>query len=166
MRDWEEAKVTGELVRLRPYRKPDLAAMVRLDQVCFAPEFWFGERTMRRFAEAWGMHAVVAERGDVLVAFAIGEMERRGNGRVWGYCVTLDVAPAERRTGLGRRLLGELERWAAEQGAGEMMLHVFAGNEGAQRFYAVGGYREVGREVGFYGAGLDAVVCRKELRGG
>lgn len=164
MRGWGEADAIVEGVRLRPYRRSDLPAMVALDEVCFAPEFLFGRRTMRRFAEARGANAVVAERGEAMVGFAIGQMEREGEERV-GYCVTLDVAPGERRTGLGRRLLGELERWAAGEGAGEMMLHVWVGNEGARRFYGAGGYQEVGREAGFYGVGLDAVVCRKELRG-
>lgn len=162
MQGWGEADATGEGVRLRPYRRSDLRAMVALDEVCFAPEFLFGRRTMRRFAEARGANAVVAERGEAMVGFAIGQMEREGEERV-GYCVTLDVAPAERRTGLGRRLLGELERWAAGEGAGEMVLHVWVGNEGARRFYAERRYREVRQVKGFYRRGLDGLECRKEL---
>ena len=152
----------GREVQLRSYRRADLAAMVKLDRVCFAPEFLFGKGAMRGFAEARGAYGLVAERENILVGFAIGQMERGENG-ARGYCVTLDVAPGERRTGLGRKLLGTLENWAAEQGAREMVLHVFAGNEGAQQFYAASGYRAEGLEPGFYGAGLDAVVCRKAL---
>ena len=63
----------------------------------------------------------------------------------------------------GRRLLEGVEMWAREAGAREMVLHVFVGNGGARGFYAGLGYREVEWVRGFYGAGLDAVVCRKAV---
>ena len=150
-------------IRLRAYRRADLAALVALDRECFAAEFLFPEAEMRGFAEERGAYTVVAERGDgTLVGFGITRMEREG-GEPAGYCVTLDVAPGERRTGLGRRLLEAMEGWVLERGGRAMALHVFAGNEGARRLYEANGYTIARREAGFYGAGLDALVCRKEL---
>ena len=136
--------------------------MVRLDAACFAPEFLFSRRAMRSFAEAGNAWTVVADRGGEVVGFAIAHIERVG-AEVVGYCVTLDVSPAERRLGLGGSLLGELERWAEGEGARAMVLHVHTGNVAARRFYEARGYT-VAREVrGFYRRGVDALECRKEL---
>ena len=153
---------TADIVDLRTYRTEDLQAMVALDRLCFAPEFLFGHGAMRRYAEAADSHAVVAERGTELVGFAIGQMEGEGRDRV-GYCVTLDVSPSERRSGLGGTLLGQLERWAEAEGATEMALHVWVGNAGARRFYERRGYRVLREEQDFYGPGTHALVCRKWL---
>ncbi len=155
--------VPGGMVGLRRYRREDLPTMVELDRICFTAPFLFSPGAMRDFAEAMGARAVVAERGtEGMVGFAIGQMEWEAGSRV-GYCVTLDVAPGQRRVGLGGMLLGELERWAREEGAREMVLHVWVGNEGARRFYAERGYRVVRELKGFYRRGLDGVECRKTL---
>jgi GNAT superfamily N-acetyltransferase len=45
------------------------------------------------------------------------------------------VAPAHRRTGLGTRLLNEVQRWAEHLGTGQLRLMVTGGNERAMRFY-------------------------------
>ena len=165
-----KSSATSEL-QLRPYRRNDLDAMVALDRICFAPEFLFGKRAMRQFVEAAGAYGVVAERGSAIVGFAITQVEPRTNAHTGqpqadgpvAYCVTLDVSPGERRAGLGGILLGELERWAHAKGARSMMLHVWVGNEGARRFYGQQGYRVVGDAPGFYGRGIDALLCRKHL---
>ncbi len=147
---------------LRLYEPADLEALVRLDAVCFASEFLFSRRSMRSFAEARNGRTVVAERGRAVVGFAIAHLERVG-AEVVGYCVTLDVSPAERRLGLGGDLLRELERWAEVSGARSMMLHVHTGNTAARRFYEARGYGVVREVRGFYRRGVDALECRKEL---
>lgn len=146
---------------LREYRPGDWEAMHALDLVCFGPEFRFSRRTMRGFAEAKGAVTVLAEAAGELAGFAIVQMEGKT-----GYVVTLDVAPAWRRRGLARRLMAEMERRAEAQGAEQMALHVFAGNEGAIRFYEAMGYGRVGMVEGFYGRGLDAWMYWKGLAGG
>lgn len=152
-----------DAVALRPYRRDDLPAMVALDRLCFEAPFLFSPEGIRNFAEASGALALIAERGPgVMVGFAIGQMELEAGSRV-GYCVTLDVAPGERRGGVGGQLLSRLEQWAGAEGAREMMLHVFMSNEAARRFYVGRGYQEMRRVAGFYRRGLDAMECRKQI---
>ena len=140
-------------VRYRRGVAADLRAMWELDVVCFEETFRFSLRAMRQFASAANATVWVAEAGMELVGFAIVEAE--GDA---GYLVTLDVAPAWRRGGVARALIG-----LAEQGLRAVGLHVFAGNEGAVRFYEGLGFRRLEVERGFYGAGLDALVYGREV---
>ena len=134
--------------------------MFRLDELCFEEPFRFSRGTMRRFAEAKRARVVLAEVGGDLVGFCIVHVERGGVG----YVVTLDVEPLWRRHGLARMLMERGEAVVLEAGCGVMMLHVFSGNEAAVRFYERVGYELVGRDEGFYGDGMDALVYRKALR--
>ena len=170
--------------------------MHAMDLVCFEEPFRFDRRAMRRFAEAGNALVVVAERrteeedcsregsegrsGEMdggrngtegMLGFVIVHMERGREGR-WGYVVTLDVLPTERRTGVARRLMGEAERQAAEAGARRMELDVSVGNEGAIRFYEGQGYSRTEVKRGFYGrvrgeaeraVSLDAFAYGKKL---
>jgi ribosomal-protein-alanine N-acetyltransferase len=155
--------VSGE-VELRVYRKQDLDAIYRLDQLCFSNEFRFGRESMRAFAEADDAVTLIAEAtGGEIAGFVIVQVERRGD-IVLGYVVTLDVAEKRRRRGLAQMLLLEAERRAAATGALWMELHVFTGNEEAILFYERSGYTRIELRRRFYGgAGLDAFVYRKEL---
>ena len=155
---------------LRGYRAEDLPAMFAMDVVCFGEPFRFDARSMRRFAEARKAIVLVAERvgreRPGLVGFVIVHVERGLAGQ-YGYVVTLDVAPEERRVGVAGRLMDAVEGRAAEAGARAMALHVYTENGSAVRFYEGRGYRRERLEAGFYGEAdgvrLDAYVYRKEL---
>jgi ribosomal protein S18 acetylase RimI-like enzyme len=56
------------------------------------------------------------------------------------------VSPAARGRGVGDRLLGEIESWAAGQGARTMRLSVMPGNAAALALYARQGLRETGEK--------------------
>lgn len=62
-----------------------------------------------------------------------------------GHVETLVVASGRRRRGLGRRLLAAAAQWARGQGAEEMVLTTWAGNEAADAFYERMGYRVLSR---------------------
>ena len=148
---------------IREYRRGDVPAMYALDIECFAPVFRFTERAMRRFAEAQGAITLLAEDDGQLAGFAIVQIEPSGD-RAAGYVVTLDVAPAWRGKGLGRRLMTEMESRAAAAGASVMELHVYEGNAAALRLYESLGYAKAGVQPGFYARGLNGVVYRKTIR--
>ena len=158
----------GGRLLLRRYRREDLEAIFRMDEVCFPEPFRFDLASMRRFAEAPGSLVLLAEReGGTLAGFVIVHVERRVASRR-GYVVTLDVAPAERRAGVAGALMTEAEGLAQRAGAEVMELHVHTGNEGAIRFYEARGYERVRLIESFYGAegggALDAFLYRKALR--
>lgn len=60
--------------------------------------------------------------------------------------LTLAVAPAARRRGVGRALLRAVEPWAGRVGVAKLRLDVRASNAAALALYASEGYVEEGRE--------------------
>jgi ribosomal-protein-alanine N-acetyltransferase len=64
--------------------------------------------------------------------------------------LSLGVAQAWQRRGLGRRLIEALARAAREMGARQLHLEVGAGNSAARALYAGLGFEESGRRRGYY----------------
>jgi len=153
-------------VPLREYRVEDIEAMFQLDVLCFEKPFRFSRGVMRQFAESANAIVVIAEddlRSEDLAGFLIVHLEGLPSQR-YGYVVTIDVAPASRRTRIGSSMLLHAEQQARNADARRMGLHVEAGNESAIRFYERQGYLRVGVAHGFYReAGLDALVYIKPL---
>ncbi len=76
---------------------------------------------------------------------------------------SIAVACADRRSGLGRRLLHAVTTWAQDQDATSLLLEVRAGNEVAQAFYRSLGFRHSGSRPGYYSnPAEDALLLRWE----
>ena len=65
-----------------------------------------------------------------------------------GHVETLIVARGQRRRGFGRALMAAATGWARAQGAHQLLLTVWAGNDDAERFYAALGYRTISQVLG------------------
>jgi ribosomal-protein-alanine N-acetyltransferase len=108
-----------------------------------------------------GVFAVAATDGAVealiLMRAVAGEAE----------VLTLAVAPARRRRGVGAALLAGGLAIAAELGAGSAFLEVAADNPAAIALYRRAGFEPVGRRVRYYpraaGPAADALVLRRTL---
>ena len=152
---------------LRPYQASDLQALVELDRICFSETFRFSKRAMREFAEAAQAISVVAHTvgsgslvGFVIIHVAIADQS------IHAYVVTLDVHPANGRSGVGSVLLREAENLAAEAGAIQIGLHVHTENVGAISFYQAHNFKQQVRLRDFYGPGRDAFFYSRELNVG
>src|SRR5271154_1013355 len=146
----------------RKYRNDDLEAIFRLDEVCFANEFRFDRKSMSAFAADRDAITLIAEDGGELIGFVIAQVRRVEAGFL-AYIVTLDVAPEWRRKGLARELIAEIGERALAEGARRVLLHVFADNDAAIRFYERLGYIRIRIVRRYYGAGLHAIVYCKDL---
>jgi ribosomal-protein-alanine N-acetyltransferase len=145
----------------RDYRRSDFEAMLALDRECFPPGIAYSASELREFLSRKTAEALVVERDGGVVAFVLG-WRRGGEGHV----ITLDVATAARRQGLGRRLLAELEERFRAAGARRVRLETAVTNTLAIAFYERLGYRKVGWLRGYYGPGLHAWAMDKTLGGG
>jgi len=100
--------------------------------------------------------------------------EGNGADAIAGYVVALDaadegeilnlaVAPAGRRTGLGRALVENVLEALAERGVRQVYLEVRESNAPARALYAAHGFREVGRRKQYYRRPAeDAIVLRRD----
>jgi len=102
------------------------------------------------------------------------------DGDLVGYCVAMPgvdemhllnitIAPAARRRGHARRLLGELARLCRARGASRLWLEVRESNGDAREVYLRLGFAQVGRRKAYYpapdGRREDAIVMSLDLAG-
>lgn len=119
----------------------DVDILARLHATSFA-DAWSAEWIARLLALP-GTFAFLADGecgGFVLVRTAGGEAE----------ILTLAVAPAARRRGIGSALISAACRHAQEMGAAAMFLEVSRTNESAKALYTGLGFRKVGLRRGYY----------------
>ena len=101
-----------------------------------------------------GAFGLLAEaEGFVLARVAADEAE----------ILTLAVLPSSRRRGLATALLQAAMLRAARSGAAAMLLEVAETNAAARALYAAQGFVQVGLRRGYYAAGVDALVLRRDL---
>jgi ribosomal-protein-alanine N-acetyltransferase len=96
------------MITLREAGKADLDCFYQLDQVCFPAGIAYSLREFRSLLHSSRTFSVVAEEAGVLAGFAIAQSVR-ACGMRGGQIVTIDVAPAFRRRGIGRLLMEQLE---------------------------------------------------------
>ncbi|WP_112243020.1 ribosomal protein S18-alanine N-acetyltransferase [Kribbella monticola] len=154
---------------IRPATAADLDAVVALDQACFASAVGGAALTATpSFTGPWSAGAWAEEFarvGNDRVVLVANE------GEVVGYVVLLvpaaledpvdllriAVAPAERRTGIGRQLMSAaLQRCTGRT----ILLEVAESNESAKALYRGFGFTEISRRRGYYAGGEDAVIMR------
>jgi [ribosomal protein S18]-alanine N-acetyltransferase len=151
------------VVLLRNFRKSDLNKLYELDQACFAPDIAYSKAELKYFLNSLACVCWVAEsEGKSPAGFLILERVRR-RGSVVGHIVTIDVAAAMRRQGVGRILLETAETEARREGARSLLLEVAEDNAAARAFYQHQGFAETGRIGGYYAGRLDALVMEKTL---
>jgi ribosomal-protein-alanine N-acetyltransferase len=139
---------------MSPARLEDAPALAALHALSFPPAEAWGADAMRLMLEMPGAYGLWrSAEGLVLARAAAGEAE----------ILTLAVAPAARRRGLGAALLAAAMQGAILRGAAEMFLEVAAGNAAALALYAAAGFAEVGRRRRYYASGEDALVLRRAL---
>jgi ribosomal-protein-alanine N-acetyltransferase len=121
---------------------------------------WTPTRILRAIA-AKDMNVAVAREGDRLIGFGI--MRYRDEE---AHLLLLGVATDRQRKGVGRALMGWLERTALDAGIGVIRLEARLRNESARAFYRRLGYHEVMLASGLYARHEDGVRIAKDLWAG
>jgi ribosomal-protein-alanine N-acetyltransferase len=143
---------------LRDYTSLDFVALYDLDQECYPRGIAYSKRELRWFLSQAGALCIVDEIGDAIAGFLIADRE----GAV-AHIITIDVAPAHRRRGVGTQLIREIERRLAALGVGEINLETAADNEAGTAFWLRHGYRTIGVMPGYYLGRQDALAMQKLL---
>ena len=152
------------MIRLRDAVEADLNSLFELDQICFPAGIAYSLGEFRSLLRSSRTIGVVAEDEEVLAGFAMAQSGwfRRAHG---SHVITIDVAPAFRRRGIGRLLMDHIEARVTDGGASWLRLEVAADNSAALSFYTGLGFEPIGRIRGYYHGNLDAIVMEKALVG-
>lgn len=141
------------MILLRDIRPQDFEALHALDQSCFEPDISYSREELRGFLRLPTVEGAVAESGGAVAGFVISY---RAPGNI-GHVVTLDVAQAHRRSGVGRALMEEVMARLARRGVKGYRLEVDATNAPALSFYQAFGFRESRRLPDYYGHGREGI---------
>jgi ribosomal protein S18 acetylase RimI-like enzyme len=96
---------------IRGYEARDFAAIHKLDQACFVPGISYSKWTLQHFLDLDSADCLIAEEGKQLAGFILAESHPP-----LAHIITLDIAAAHRRKGVGSALLREMEQHFAYHG--------------------------------------------------
>jgi len=139
----------------------DLDRLQKIERECFNEEAFSRER-LAYLLETPNATDLKAKRNNKIVGFIIGLIKNRGMARI-GQIFTLDVATEHRRTGIGFRLLNELERVFLENNVKTVYLEVRVDNEVALELYHKKGYFEIEPLQNYYSRGVHGFRMKKEF---
>jgi [ribosomal protein S18]-alanine N-acetyltransferase len=150
------------VIRLRDGIEADAVRLFELDRICFPAGIAYSLREFRWLLRSQKTLSVVAEDEGTLAGFSIAQetVIRKSRG---GHIVTIDVAPAFRRHGIGRLLMERIELRMRATGAEWLRLEVAVNNSAASKFYADLGFLPLGRIPNYYHGAIDAIVMGKSL---
>jgi ribosomal-protein-alanine N-acetyltransferase len=150
------------MISYRTAMQLDLPVLVSMERVLFADSPW----SMGQFKEEFkgvpnSRYFLVATNDeDQIVGYAAVLVVAPG---VEADVLTVAVLPDYTRKGIATHFMAEIETWSISKGAPAMMLEVGTENASAIALYEKLGYENISTRKGYYGAGLDAFVMRKEL---
>ena len=145
---------------LREYRSSEFEELWKLDQRCFAPGIAYSREELAHYLANKGAICLVARREGEIAGFILAHHDRRG----FGHIVTLDVDPAQRRSGLGSTLMQATEKRLQQQGLTSVFLEVAVNNRPALGFYKKHGYSVLKTLRHYYPDDLDGLLMGKKLR--
>jgi ribosomal-protein-alanine N-acetyltransferase len=145
-------------VSIRQYEAHDFAALFKLDQTCFPPGVAYSKWSLQYFLNLPAADCLVAEEGRQIVGFILAEANPP-----LAHIITLDVAPGQRRSGLGTRLLSEMEKHFKYHEVRSVLLETAADNETGIAFWQHHGYRTEAVLKKYYLGRVDAFEMRKKL---
>jgi ribosomal-protein-alanine N-acetyltransferase len=145
-------------VQLRAYESHDFSAVYKLDQSCFPTGIAYSKTTLRYFLTLTSAECLLAVEDGKLAGLILSELNAP-----LAHIITLDVATAHRRSGVGSLLLKAMENSVAAQGVRTILLETAVNNDAAVAFWKRHGYRIEGVLKRYYLRSIDAYEMRKLL---
>jgi ribosomal-protein-alanine N-acetyltransferase len=127
----------------------DLNQLYEIETECFRREA-FTKKQIAQLLTDYNAISLLARYDGKAVGFTIGRVSVDEKALA-GHILTLDVLPAQRRRGIGRKLLQELEDIFAEKNIREIYLEARVDNVAALRLYETMGYEKIGKLKNYYG---------------
>jgi len=145
-------------VLLRAYEPGDFEALYKLDQSCFPRGIAYSKTTLRYFLSLASAQCLLAVEDEDVAGFILSELD----GPL-AHIITLDVAAAHRRSGVGSLLLNAAEKTLSAQGVRTVFLETAVDNHAAVNFWSRHGYIKGGILKRYYLNRIDGYEMRKTL---
>jgi ribosomal-protein-alanine N-acetyltransferase len=145
-------------ITVRPYEAQDFAKLHKLDQSCFPPGIAYSKWSLQYFLGLPAADCLVAEENSQIAGFILAEANPP-----LAHIITLDVAPGQRRKGLGATLLNEMEKHFRYHEVRSVLLETAVDNESGIAFWQHHGYRTEAVLKRYYLGRVDAYEMRKRL---
>jgi ribosomal protein S18 acetylase RimI-like enzyme len=145
-------------VLLRAYEPQDFEALYKLDQSCFPRGIAYSKSTLRYYLALPSAQCLLAVDEDDIAGFILSELD----GPL-AHIITLDVAEAHRRSGVGSLLLNAAEKNLFAQGIRIVFLETAVNNHAAVNFWSRHGYVQEGILKRYYLNRIDGYEMRKAL---
>jgi ribosomal-protein-alanine N-acetyltransferase len=139
--------------------RKDLDQLYEIETECFRREA-FTKKQIAELLMDYNSISLLARYNGEAVGFIIGRISVEEEALA-GHVLTLDVLPAQRRRGIGRRLLQELESILLQKNIRESYLEAREDNVAALRLYERMGYEKTGKLKDYYGDAHG--VCLKKV---
>jgi ribosomal-protein-alanine N-acetyltransferase len=148
-----------DCARDKPHQPEDFEALYQLDQECYPPGIAYSRRMLKWYMRLPGADCLVAEHDAAIAGFILTSHEAD-----LGHVITLDVAKAQRRSGVGTALLAAAEARMFAAGVRRVSLETATDNAPAVAFWKKHGYRTVAVLKNYYLDKLDAYEMQKGLK--
>jgi ribosomal-protein-alanine N-acetyltransferase len=143
---------------VRSYDPREFSALHKLDQACFPPGIAYSKMMLSYFLRLPSAECLVVAEDSRIAGFILTE-----ENPPLAHIITLDIAEAHRRRGVGSTLLAESERNLALRGVRTVLLETAIDNAAAIAFWQRHGYRIEATLQRYYLGRLDAYEMRKIL---
>src|ERR1700737_3276512 len=145
-------------MHLRTYQSDDFDVLYKLDQSCFPRGIAYSKTTLRYFLALSSAECLLAVEQDEVAGFILSELDRP-----LAHIITLDVAKAHRRSGVGSLLLNATEESLFARGVCTVFLETAVDKQAAVKFWSRHGYVVDGTLKRYYLGRIDGYEMRKML---
>jgi ribosomal protein S18 acetylase RimI-like enzyme len=128
---------------IRPMSEADAEAVAQLSSELGYPSDADAVRRRILLVDPADLLIVVVNEADVPIGFIQGRMTRTVEAEARAHIVGLVVSSKARRAGVGRRLIAEVERWAATTDAEMVVVKSNTARGEAHEFYPAAGYEKL-----------------------
>jgi ribosomal protein S18 acetylase RimI-like enzyme len=152
-------RTASDRVAIRAAGPSDLATLQAIETACFTQDR-LSPRAMARHLRSPNADVLLATLGPAPAGYAL-LLYRSTTSLARLYSIA--TLPSARGKGVGRRLMGALERAARKRGCDRLRLEVREKNRPAIALYEALGYRRIGRYDNYYEDGAPALRFEKQL---